>query len=377
MSPSQFQELSALGLEDYYRSIGVSGWSEGSTEGLNYFKLGLIQLGLMNASDFNDPVAFSKAKQNYYEGDYQRKAFSIINKDVPATGTSFNNDWNAKYRKGPLNLTQSFSIGNQTTLFGRPLGFMAGFRYGQQIQYDPLSTNNRAAVAFDSTQQLIRILSTQMTQQVSRETNAWSALLNVSYKFNPNNNVSFLFMPNYLGDNNVRSSLDKLDPTNYILNKTIFYEQRKQIIYQYQSEHYVPAIKMKIDATASYTRGKSSAPDFKNTSYTFDPNVNIYNIGATVGDGINRFYRYLNENILDTRINFELPIGSQNTGIRKLKFGGSYLDHSRNFDQFIYTVQFGPFNFIELKYDDLNAYLDKNNFVLSSYTDQNGRINRL
>lgn len=373
LSPSQYQELSALGLEEYYKNMGVNGWSEGSTEGINYFKLGLIQLGLMSASDFNDQTAFNKAKQDYYEGDFQKKAFSIINKDVPSTGTSFNNDWNPKFKTGPVNLTQSFSIGNQISLFGRPLGFIGGFRYGQQLQYDPVSTNNRAAVAFDSTGELTRVLSTQMSQQVSRETNAWSALFNLSYKFNPNNNISLLFMPNFLGENNVRSSVDRIDPTNYILNKSIFYEQRRQIVYQYQSEHYVPSIKLKIDATASYTRGKSDAPDFKNTSYTFDPNVNIYNIGATVGDGINRFYRYITENIFDSRVNFELPIGSQSTGIRKIRWGASYLNHTRNFDQYIYTVQFGPFNTIQLKDDDLNAYMDNKNFQTYSYTDANGK----
>jgi hypothetical protein len=39
------------------------------------------------------------------------------------------------------------------------------------------------------------------------------------------------------------------------------------MIYQFKTEHYVPKFKIKVESNVSYTRGKSSAPDFKNYNY--------------------------------------------------------------------------------------------------------------
>ncbi len=357
MTPTTYQEFVALGLGDYYKSIGVSGntpWND------TYYKLGLVQLGLLAPANFNNNAAFLAAKTNYENGTYRTEAFNTINANVPKTGKSFSNNWNTTTRKSPLNFSQSFSIGNQTQLFGRSLGFIAGFRYGSTMQYDPNSFTNR--IKYDGT------LESSTTQQVSKETHGWSALLNMAYKLNPNNSISLLFMPNLTGANNVRNSLDDANASEYVVTKSQFYEQRKQFVYQFKSEHYIPGPKLKVELNASYTNGKSSAPDFKNLQYWMDPLSNQYQIGGTIGDGIHRYYRYLSDNLFDSRLSAELPIFVLKDTpelIRKVKFGGAYLVNTKKSDQYDYEVLSGPYAG-PLVNNDLEQYFSLTNFDFHS-----------
>ncbi len=370
-APSQYQQFVALGLGDYFNSLGVNeqNWGDGTTRGDTYFKLGLVQLGLLAPALINDEAAFQAARSEYNNGEYRSEAFKIINSNVPASGQSFPVNWNVSTRKAPLNFSQSFSVGNQFDLRGHPLGFIAGFRYGSSTLYDDHSTANRASVVGDGNGSYINSVSNRLVQQNSIESNGWSALFNLAYKLNNNNTLSFLFMPNFNGVNKVRKSLDRQDAYT-VATLSQFYEQRKQLVYQFKSEHFVPILKLKLETNASYTRGESSAPDFKNLQYWINDD-GTYQIGGTIGDGIHRYYRYLSDNLLDTRISGEFPIGDKPGLSRKVKLGGSYQRIDKKSDQYDYTVEFGQ-NLVPLFNEDIDDYLNIDKFGITSSIDVNG-----
>jgi hypothetical protein len=108
-----------------------------------------------------------------------------------------------------------------------------------------------------------------------------------------------------LGVNNVRTFLDSANGVNNVVVKDQFYEQRRQLVYQAKTQHYFPTIKSKLNFNLSYTNGKSVAPDFKSLAYALLPN-NQNAIGG--GFPIRRFYRYLNEDLLDANIKIEVPL---------------------------------------------------------------------
>jgi outer membrane receptor for ferrienterochelin and colicin len=355
--PTLLQTFSALGLGDYYSSLGVT--SIDPTEDIfnTYYKLGLVQLGLLAPALFDDPTAFNQAKDLFNAGGYKSDAFKSINANAPASAKRFANNWNTTTWNAPLNFSQSFSIGNQVNLFGRPLGFIAGFKYGSNVVYDPQSEVVRWV--YDELEGQKK--SENISQQASRETNGWSALFNVAYKLNPNNSVSFLFMPNLTGVNNVRNSFDNAEPQITRITKSQFFEQRSQFVYQYKSEHYIPKYKLKMEANASYTRGNSQIPDFKNIRYI--ENIDgSFQIEGTTGS-IARFYRYLNDDFFDSRISFELPISKDTTGLsRKLKFGGSYQRNDKEYDQYQYDVRTERSTFV----GDLNSFLDNSYFDIQT-----------
>ena len=355
MSPTKYQEFVALGLGNYYNSIGVNEntpWNE------TYYKLGLVELKLLAPAQFEDANAVSIANGLYENGPYSSQAFSKINSAVPKSAQSLPNNWNTFYKKAPLNFSQSFSIGNQVKLFGKPLGFITGFRFGNSVAYDPNATANRQA----SPDGILITVPYAASEEASKQTNGWSALANLAYKFNPNNSVSFLFMPNIVGVNNVRYSTDYGEPNQLNFSKDQFYESRRQLVYQFKYENYIPGPKMKLEFNASYTDGNSEAPDFKRLQYVGDGVTSNYGIGQDV----NRGYRYLSENIFDTRLSAELPIGESSGLVRKLKFGAAYQDNERKSEQYYYFMRYGPFSNSSLGNTGIDNFFSLDKFNIRS-----------
>ncbi|MFM2285045.1 MAG: hypothetical protein RLZZ543_542 [Bacteroidota bacterium] len=359
VSPSTYQEMAALGLADFYAAMGInatSAWND------TYFKLGLIELGLMGKGDFYNQVAFNEAKSEFNSDSYKGKAYSIINAKAAEAGQKYPNNWDTKTVKGPLNFSQSFSIGNQVQLFGKPLGFLTGFRYGSTTQNDPNAQANRAAVDADGNVSVARAIS----QHVSRETNGWSGLVNLSYKPGKNHSVSLLFMPNFTGVNNTRNDSEEDFSGAGLMNygKTLFYEQRKQMVYQLKTEHFLPKSKIKLEANASYTKGKSIAPDFKMYSY-FLSYDSLLIIDRTASN-TSRYYRYLNEDLLDSKFSAEIPLSKKTGLIRKLKVGGAYQYNDRKNDQYNYILKFNiPGNYV-IQNGDISPFFSLSDFALNN-----------
>ncbi len=341
--PTTYDEFAALGLGDYFKNLGVNSttpWND------TYLKLGLIELGLMGKAQIDDASAFENAKKQYNTLYYREHAFELMNEEAVKSEKSIPETWARTVRKAPLNFSQSLSIGNQTKLFGKTLGYLMGFRYSSAIQYDPNSYGNRFGVdskivdgrpaGYDS-----------ISQTVSKELRGWSALIGAAYKLNANNTISLLFMPNVTGVNNIRdiSTLTTLGADSGMVYKRTqqFYESRQQMIYQLKTEHYLPAQKIRIELNASYTNGKSNLPDLRVTpdipQGSEFPNTPVYIISNSIGTG--RYYRYLDENIFDSRLSVEFPIDNKPQFVRKLKLGVAYQNGNRQQDNYYYQLMEG------------------------------------
>ena len=366
LNPTSFQEMVALGLGNYFSSIGVNGWIDGTPESSTYMKLGLVQLGLLSPSSMNDNTSYQQALQSY-NNTLKQDAFHKINPDGTDYNNGFKNNWTSSYRKAPINFTQNFSIGDQTTLFGKQLGYLFGFRYGNTVRYDPNGMSQRLLgedAGFD--------VEFQDSAKISKEINTWSILLNLAYKLNDNNKLNVLFMPNFYGSNDVSrfsTMSDGSQGQDFRIRNNIFYEQRKQQIMQLSSQHFIPKIKLKIDANATYTLGKSLAPDFKLIQYQYNitgDSTISYEFATTAGQGIRRFYRALGENIFDSRINMELPLDASSKLARKLKFGGAFQGSERVSILDEYYLAKGNTFVPTLQNEDVNSYLNPNRMTMNN-----------
>ena len=183
-------------------------------------------------------------------------------------------------------------------------------------------------------------------------------------------------MPNLTGVNNVRFAKDQRDFTNYVFTNSQFYEQRKQMVYQLSSDHYIPSKEIKIQFNSSYTAGKSIAPGFKNVQYLFDPISNVYQIGGSIGDGIHRYYRYLDDNVFDNHLRLEMPYFKKEGLSRKLIGGAAWEWNNKRNSQYDYFINLGPYSSLHLVDNDLNSLFTPDHFSLSSYTDQYGDVHR-
>lgn len=332
---SQRDELFALGLGPYFKTLGITGTSPASAWTETDFKLGLVQLGLLGKDQFNNSAAVAAAEAKYNQGPYHGEAFDIINANAVKINQSMPNTWNTTKQKALPSFYQGFNIGNQIKLFGRPLGVLTGFQYSSFSQYSPNSLSyplynkqvgaNGKPTSNDTVNEIF-----------SEKTNSWSALFHVDYKFNRNNKVALLFMPNIVGQNTAELGINtKALNTPAAATENIYqlYESRRQMVYQYQSEHYIPGSKLKVDLNASYTRGSSDVPDLRDVDMPLGVNKN----GAEV-DG-DRTWQYLSDNLLDTRLSAELPVGKQVSRLsRKFKFGAGLLRSDKRSDAYNYYI---------------------------------------
>ncbi|MCX6296035.1 MAG: TonB-dependent receptor, partial [Bacteroidetes bacterium] len=164
---------------------------------------------------------------------------------------------------------------------------------------------------------------------------------------------------------------DGFDSVKVTTSKAQFYEARKQMVYQFKMENYIPSVKAKVELNASYTKGNSNAPDFKFLQYDGNPNTNSYNIDPGVHD-IERFYRYLSDNLFDSRISLEIPLSDKPGLTRKLRFGGAYQDDKTHNDQYRYYLGKDGLNAPQLQNNDINSYFNLDQFDISNGTTVGG-----
>lgn len=362
---SQYEEFSGLGMTEFFNSLGINEktpWNDA------YTKLGLVQLGFLAVGQFNDVDAYSRALANYRSSGLTQKAFRNVNAQAVEMNGRFNNAWTGVTRRGPLNFSQNIGVGNQVNLFGRPLGFFAGFRYSLQAQFDPDSRQNRAIVDANNE----RGLELSSIQQSTRESNGWNSLINLSYKPFNNHSVSFLFMPNISGTNSIRSGIDTANGVYELYNTDQFYEHRRQLVYQVKTEHYIPLIKTKAETMFSFTDGYSEAPDFKNLNYGRITGTDDYVIGGLLA--IRRFFRYLDDDLFDGAVKFETSVFDKPGYSRKIKYGAFLTMNHRENRQYEYFLNFGPNAPVGFKNNDVAGFFNEGSFNFSDYNNNGDTV---
>lgn len=367
-NPAIYEQFTNLGLKPYYDSLGVTSIPEGNKQDV-FYKLGLVELGFLAPTEFSDISAINRAIDEYNQSDLKSQALKKINEDAVRANQQFPNNWEVRKRTGPLNFSQSFSIGNQIQLAKQPLGYLFGFRYNHNVRYDDSSTWNRTTVKSVAIDEAVQ-------QQYMQETHGWSALANIAYKITPNHSVSFLFMPNVRGVNKVRDAgylISNFDGDNSALIDSIigttargqFYEQRQQLVYQFKSEHYFPKPKIKVEWNTSYTDASSSIPDFKTLIAFRDGTSDDFVLDGT-SNNTRRNFRNLDEQLLNTRLSIEMPITKSTVYARKIKIGSSYEYKDRDFQQWDYAFIPARVDLGLIEDNDIKQYFDPINFGFTS-----------
>lgn len=324
-----YDEYTQLGLQPFLNSFGIT-QNTPINPGDALSQLGLIELGFLAPALFGNEAAVNNALGLYNEAYGDEYFFPIFNERLSEIGQSFNNHWFTIKQPAPINSRFSMTIGNQTKLFGKPFGFVAGFRHSRVIQSSTEGEINRTVKgpAFDPNEDpenAVAVL--DLNVEASQETSNLSALFSGSLKLNANNQIKLVFMPNWLGENNARFSLgfDQSNPET-IVRDDQFYQERRHLIYQFHSDHYLPNIASKINFDVSYTDGKRNEPDFILLQYNY--------LGDTLFAFENterptRSYREMDDDLFHTKAAIEIPFHKDMRSLGKMTFGGSYLNNRR------------------------------------------------
>lgn len=354
ITPDLYLQLSLLGYGAAMSGYGITQETPGfgsttmsTTSTLQHVML--VQMGLLPGSLLFNQSAINTAVAQY-NSTYNLAYFSpSLNGRLAELNQKWDNTtWRVDTVEGQFNFNQSLSIGNQVQLFKKSknpktLGFLLGFRYNRETEYDPASTFIRTGEPYNDPSPGNEF-GRNGTQGISVITHGWNAVGSLSLKLNRNNSLSLLVMPNALGQQNARYQRftnPGIGVDEYAAEDQ-YYEQRRMWVYQAGSRHLIPALNMKVEADASYTTGGRDMLDFKTLTYVQPPpGEPITEVEAAL-TAPTRTFRFLDETLLDARLALELPLGDKPRLPRKLRFGGSYLRNERLNSQSYFIVLGAP-----------------------------------
>ncbi len=244
-----------------------------------------------------------------------------------------------------LDHSHSFSVGDQTRLFGNSLGFVAGLTYSKGYSYYDNGQTGRYKLTGNITPNSELLEQLVLKDEQGREKVLGGAILNLSYKFSPTHKISYNLMHNQSGTNTARDQTgriprDNTDPNYRYHTRTLQYEQRSLTTNQLRGEHLFEELnELKLDWTLSRTISRQEQPDLRYFSNTFilsggdqpgETQDTTYQINPSEYSVPSRFFRDMEETSTDARLDLEYPIQLNGDG-SKLEAGLVHTSKARSF----------------------------------------------
>lgn len=218
------------------------------------------------------------------------------NQGLTDIGQSFENTWDHVRRQATMDMRHSLSFGNQTSLFGKQLGYTFGAQYARNTRaYQDGIYARWAAGSIEGTDSLD--LQNYYTDERTNENHRWNAMLNLSYKLDEFNKVSLMGMTIASGTNSARfqEGINPRDGDEIQQQRTHRYQARSLNNYQLRGEHFLPGSEVSIQWTASRSEGRLSTPDLRtffnnyidndillpDEAVFYGPNGEAYDAGTT------------------------------------------------------------------------------------------------
>jgi TonB-dependent receptor len=290
-----------------------------------------------------------------------------MNEQLTGIGQSFGNTWAVNRRTAPLNWSHSLSMGNRTTLFGRPLGYIVGLQWGQNFNHYEGGEYGRYAGG--SIQGDSLGLDRYYNDTRSDATYKWNALVNLSYKLNEFNKVSLMAMPNMSGTSSTRlqDGINPRDHDDFQQQITHRYEGRELNIFQARGEHFMPASETKVRWNASHAQGTLNTPDLRVffNNYRVEEGDTTYSINQSFYPSPTRYFRVLNENRTDIKLHVEQPLSVEWAEDAKFSAGGSFVRTTRAHEENQFGFEASNQNLLNEVGGDLEAYFAPENMVVN------------
>ncbi|MEQ8908972.1 MAG: TonB-dependent receptor [Vicingaceae bacterium] len=279
---------------------------------------------------------------------------------------AFSKEWQSDREAPSFDHSISTGLGNQKAIGDKLLGFNVGLTYSKKHRYYGDGVNNRYTLTGNIDQATALNPEELLNDQQSTESVLLGGLANVSLKINPNHKVGLSIIRNQSGESTSRYLIGEIprdEVGRYLQTRNIRYIERSITSNQLKGEHYFPSFKkLKVDWIASYTLSNQTTPDFSifNSDFTFNSQGQRQNqLSPNLYLEPTRYYRDMEEDNLDLKANFELPLEQDKANPNKIKFGAAYLTKNRDYQEDWYV-----FNQNGVEYQgDVDSYFADSNMV--------------
>jgi len=320
-------------------------------------------------------IATGKEKTIYKGGKYDRFGFDDGSRKMPSEipsvadrgtwiatpqqgrmATYFTNDWGYEKSKFDPNLSAQFATGYNFKRKEKDfLGVLFSLNYYstqnlyslKRTEYEELSISGENAVIKPKEQEYINRVNQTLTSS--------GALLNISCKLNENNSISLKNLASGSADNKfiTTNGTNNFNEQNLILDRinTRYFSSNRIISSQLNSDHFIPAAKIKINFNGNFSTIKRTVPNLRFSAYgkyedfqPYDPadgpnlKDTVYKAyvpnSSSVGPDYAgyRIFSELNETIVSSKFDVSRLFKLNEKLKIDIKIGGFYQDRKRQFD---------------------------------------------
>ncbi len=226
------------------------------------------------------------------------------------------------FESAPLNHGFALAGGSTTHLWGRPLGAFFSLPYSHDYSYYDHGEVGR--YSFNNVQPgaVEQVKGYEETR--SKETVNWSSTVSLAYQLGPDHEVGFNFLFNQFAEDSVRVregwdrvAGDEIGGASQLQNRLQWIE-RNLTMYQWKGSHLFPsASDLKLDWLATWTDTSQDEPDVRYFS-SRDGRFGDANLDPTYPA---RFFRNLEEDNLNLKFDFALPLSPLSPKPGEIKFG--------------------------------------------------------
>jgi TonB-dependent receptor len=245
-------------------------------------------------------------------------------------------------KSAPVNQSYSFSVGNQISLFGRPLGFLGSLSYNRSLS----SYRNGITAQYNLTGKVAEVnelnVLSSLSDAKSSDDVLWGGLINLSYKPHRNHEVGLNYMYNRSGESVARYQSGLL-PRDLVSGQTyetrvLQFTERDLRSTQLRGAHYLKGLLgMRLEWTSTWTNSSQEEPDLRFFTNHYQVvtrqgvTESLYVIAPSNYSVPVHYFRFLDEDLWESSLNATFPFKQWRGLSASIKFGGLFSQKDRRF----------------------------------------------
>ena len=257
--------------------------------------------------------------------------------DLEQLGEQFSNTWDPRPQTLPLDQSYSGLFGGR---FGK-LGIVATFRHAQSSKY----TEEERTFYKVGGGGAIEPFNGPYDFETTEQSGTVGGVGNIAYQFTPNQRLSFDNFYTHVGTNETRRFQGYNDDAgNDIRNQRLWWVEEQIASHHIGGDHLFPALSnSRLDWKIALSSADREEPDLREVLYESDPARRAFVLADESQSGLRQF-NDLNDDTLEGSANWSTLFEQWNGLASQVKFGGNYIDRSRDFQS--RRLRFVPRNIV-------------------------------
>lgn len=258
-------------------------------------------------------------------GRFTSDELGFLQRELEQLGEAFNNTWDPVPKELPLDQSYSGLFGGR---FGK-LGVVATLRHSQSTQRIEDETRTFFRVGQGGA---VETFNGPYTFNETQFASTVGGVGNVSYQFDPNHRISVDNFYTHVGTDETRTFEGfNSDADNNIRNQRLFFIEEQIRSHHVGGDHLFPtASNSRLEWKVAVSNADREEPDLREVLYEFDPARDRFVLADESQSGLRQFNDLVDES-LETSASWATLFQNWSGLPTQVKFGGSYIDRSRDF----------------------------------------------